>query len=80
MKDFSAAFMQDLAKAAKRYKPLAEDTLRAFLEAKEAAAETKPTGGATAKARQALQKLRNPFLKSTHHGKAKAVINSERRP
>lgn len=73
MKDFFASFLQGLAEAAKRYHPLAEDTLRTFLEATEAAAEKKPTGGATTRARQAIQALRNPFLKTTHHGKAKAV-------
>lgn len=35
--------------------------------------ERNPRGGLTDKARQALQKLRNPLLNSTHHNKARTV-------
>ncbi|MBJ7525699.1 MAG: hypothetical protein JHD10_00500 [Sphingomonadaceae bacterium] len=73
MEDVFAGFLKELANRAKLYRPLAADTLRKFQEAKNAAQEKKPTGGATAKARQAQQKLRNPELNSTHFGKAKAV-------
>lgn len=73
MEDHFAEFMKILAQAAKVYKPLAADTLRIFEETRKAATEKKPSGGATDKARQAIQRLRNAFLSSTHHNKAKAV-------
>lgn len=73
MEDNFAEFMKVLAVEVKAYKPLAAETLRIFDETTKAAAEKKPSGGATGAARQALQKLRSALLSTTHYMKAKAV-------
>ena len=73
MDDLLSVFMQLLAKEAEKHRPLAEETFLVFEKARATANEKKPTGGATSKARQALQKLRSTFLSTTHFSKTKAV-------
>lgn len=66
-----AQFLIALAQDAKPYKPFLAEKLQLFENLREEATEKKPTGGATSKARQALQKLRNALLGSAHHAAAK---------
>lgn len=64
-------FLRALALEAKHHEPFLAEKLALFEQLKAQASEKKPTGGATGRARQALQKLRNVLLGSTHRNVAK---------